>query len=391
MHPFIHFFVASSLPLTLTGEEATAGSKETKPIFTEKPVIKQADDGSKITFECKLISDPLPTIEWLLQGKTVKEGPRHSMSLTTDKGTHLVSLEIKKVTPSDTGEYKIVAKNKLGEGTATINLNFDKNKPALDAARAPRFPMKPTIKQIGPDLLLQCILEGDPIDSIIWYHGDNQVKEDARHKITKKQLSKTSYELGLLVVDPDSKDGGMYRCFASNQYGDSNANIALNFQEEEEEEEEEDLSPTFVDSPKITQNNGIVLMECSVRSTTKITTTWYRESTKLVETTRIKSSVTESKKEIYAIRLEISVMILNEAHSYSHAVKKTLELPAATAAAAAVSSHSHFPSLFSWLLLPPYHRKFVITNACVFRVLIIYRLFVLHLYYKTHGTVRPVF
>lgn len=291
----------------MTGEEATSGSKETKPIFTEKPVIKQAEDGSKITFECKLIADPLPTIEWLLQGKPVKEGPRHKMSLTTDKGTHLVSLEIKKVTPSDTGEYKIVAKNKLGEGTATINLNFDKNKPALDAAKAPRFPRKPTIKQIGADLLLECILEGDPIDTIVWYHADKEVKEDSRHKITKKLITKGSYELGLLIVDPDSKDGGMYRCFASNEFGDSNANIALNFQEEEEEEEEEDLSPTFVDPPKITQKNGIVLMECSVRSTTKITTTWFRESTKLTETTRIKSSVSESRKEIYAIRLEITV------------------------------------------------------------------------------------
>lgn len=37
----------------------------------------------------------------------------------------MARLEISNVTASDKGEYKAVARNKFGEGVATINLNFE--------------------------------------------------------------------------------------------------------------------------------------------------------------------------------------------------------------------------------------------------------------------------
>lgn len=38
---------------------------------------------------------------------------------------YLARLEINNVQNSDRGEYRAVAKNKYGTGTATINLNFE--------------------------------------------------------------------------------------------------------------------------------------------------------------------------------------------------------------------------------------------------------------------------
>lgn len=35
-----------------------------KPTFTERPVIRQSEDGNKITFECRLVGDPIPTVTW---------------------------------------------------------------------------------------------------------------------------------------------------------------------------------------------------------------------------------------------------------------------------------------------------------------------------------------
>lgn len=37
----------------------------------------------------------------------------------------MAKLEIRGVIDTDKGEYRAVAKNKLGEGTAKINLNFE--------------------------------------------------------------------------------------------------------------------------------------------------------------------------------------------------------------------------------------------------------------------------
>lgn len=51
---------------------------------------------------------------------------RYKMSLENDqKLYHMAVLEISKVINSDKGEYRAVARNKHGEGVATINLNFE--------------------------------------------------------------------------------------------------------------------------------------------------------------------------------------------------------------------------------------------------------------------------
>lgn len=56
----------------------------------------------------------------------VKHGGRYSITLQEDqKLYHMARLEITKVITGDKGEYRAVAKNKHGEGVATINLNFE--------------------------------------------------------------------------------------------------------------------------------------------------------------------------------------------------------------------------------------------------------------------------
>lgn len=211
-------------------------------------MIRQSDDGTKIIFECRLIADPTPTIEWIFKEKSVKEDSRHHYFLKSDKHTHLASLEILKVCAEDAGEYKLVAKNTRGQSFATLNLNYDAGKAKVPSGKAPRFPRKPVIKQIGANLLLECVLEAQPLGTITWFHGSKVVQEGSKRKISRKELSKDTYLLSLQIDDPEAVDGGNYRCNAVNDLGESNANIALNFQEEEEEEvtEEEEEESTSI-------------------------------------------------------------------------------------------------------------------------------------------------
>lgn len=48
--------------------------------------------------------------------------------------------------------------------------------------------------------------------------------------MSRKAIAKDSYVLTLEINNPTREDGGNYRCNAFNNYGESNANIALNFQ-----------------------------------------------------------------------------------------------------------------------------------------------------------------
>lgn len=46
------------------GDEAPVPEDFIKPTFTERPVIRQSEDGTKITFECRCVGKPKPTITW---------------------------------------------------------------------------------------------------------------------------------------------------------------------------------------------------------------------------------------------------------------------------------------------------------------------------------------
>lgn len=77
---------------------------------------------------------------------------------------------------------------------------------------------------------MECQLEAHPVPDITWYQGEKSVVGSNRIKMSRKAVSKDTYVLTLEISNPTRDDGGNYRCNAFNIYGESNANIALNFQ-----------------------------------------------------------------------------------------------------------------------------------------------------------------
>lgn len=49
-----------------SGDEAPVPDDGIKPTFTERPVIRQTDDGSTISFECRCVGKPKPAVTWLV-------------------------------------------------------------------------------------------------------------------------------------------------------------------------------------------------------------------------------------------------------------------------------------------------------------------------------------
>lgn len=77
---------------------------------------------------------------------------------------------------------------------------------------------------------MECILEAHPTPDITWFRGNDKLEDSKRIKMSRKATSKDTYLLTLKITEPTHEDGGNYRCNAFNPYGESNANIALNFQ-----------------------------------------------------------------------------------------------------------------------------------------------------------------
>eukprot|EP00091_Calanus_sinicus_P014150 TRINITY_DN3153_c0_g1_i3.p3 TRINITY_DN3153_c0_g1~~TRINITY_DN3153_c0_g1_i3.p3 ORF type:complete len:201 (+),score=56.65 TRINITY_DN3153_c0_g1_i3:787-1389(+) len=161
----------------LTVMNAAIPTGGVEPTFTERPVIRQSDEGTKIIFQCRLAGEPKPSLTWYHGEKKVTESSRVKMSMKLDKKMYyLCCLEISNVEAGDAGQYKAIAKNDSGESQATINLTFDESvagKPKIPDGVAPRFPSKPTIRQEGDNLVMECQLEAHPLPEITWYRGEN--------------------------------------------------------------------------------------------------------------------------------------------------------------------------------------------------------------------------
>jgi hypothetical protein len=96
------------------------------PIFIQKPIIKQEQDGKRLIFECKISADPKPDLIWTQDDKPLSDPARFLVSCDAlPNNTYVACLQINNVISSDGGKYKVTAKNRLGESNANIGLNLD--------------------------------------------------------------------------------------------------------------------------------------------------------------------------------------------------------------------------------------------------------------------------
>lgn len=97
------------------------------PSFTQKPKLHQEDDGNKLIFDCKLLSSPKPEIDWFRGDVHVKESKRIAIIIKPGANNlYDVQLILDDVEEEDAGLYKVKSKNKYGEVSASINLNFSR-------------------------------------------------------------------------------------------------------------------------------------------------------------------------------------------------------------------------------------------------------------------------
>lgn len=97
------------------------------PSFTQKPQLRQEDEGNRLIFECRLLGCPKPEITWFRGETQLSEDHRTVMKIqAVATNTYVVILELDDVVEVDAGLYKVKAKNKMGEVAASINLNFSR-------------------------------------------------------------------------------------------------------------------------------------------------------------------------------------------------------------------------------------------------------------------------
>jgi hypothetical protein len=97
------------------------------PRFSKPPAIRQTpDDPTRLFLECQIQATPKPDVTWFQNDtKILSTSTKHKQTIKIATGNNYdITLEISKLTATDTGTYKILVKNRAGEITANVNLNL---------------------------------------------------------------------------------------------------------------------------------------------------------------------------------------------------------------------------------------------------------------------------
>ena len=94
-----------------------------KPEITARPLHETKTEGDNVTFTCNAIGNPKPSILWTRDGSPLETRDNSSrISLSVDKK----KLTITSVNRTDSGEYRCVAENSVGNDTSNAKLDVQR-------------------------------------------------------------------------------------------------------------------------------------------------------------------------------------------------------------------------------------------------------------------------
>lgn len=100
---------------------STRRSRGSPPDFILKPRSRSVFEGSNARFTCTVNGDPEPIMEWYFEGELFVPDKRRELKVRNG----IATLVIGDACAEDIGDYKVVAKNELGEISHTATLMID--------------------------------------------------------------------------------------------------------------------------------------------------------------------------------------------------------------------------------------------------------------------------
>ena len=140
-------------------------------------------ENEDLDFALTVLGKPPPALSWIKDGNELKSDKRTKIVQEKDR----ISLSLKKVTQSDSGKYKCIAKNEVGEveTEAAVIVN---SKPQVIKK------LKDLVINEGEVLILEAQFKGYPDPEVKWYRDDELLpeefsrKEDGCHLLTLENI-----------------------------------------------------------------------------------------------------------------------------------------------------------------------------------------------------------
>ncbi|KAL9951090.1 hypothetical protein ACROYT_G043686 [Oculina patagonica] len=182
-----------------------------QPKIASHPLSNIIKEGRNVTLSCNTDGNPVPTISWTRNGDPVDENKNSRVSFTENKK----QFTIINVNRTDSGEYRCVANNSVGNDTSNVA--------TLDVQYPPEIIVHPEAQANteGVNMTLSCIADGNPVPTKSWTRNGFPMNTLGNSRIRfsadKKQLT---------ITNVNRTDSGEYRCVANNSLGNDTSNTA---------------------------------------------------------------------------------------------------------------------------------------------------------------------
>ncbi|CAB3396936.1 unnamed protein product [Caenorhabditis bovis] len=281
------------------------------PTFGKELTDIKCSESEILKLEVNIEANPAPEISWFRNDDEIQHSQRHRLQF--DDGSGNYSLTIIDAYAEDSGNYKCVAKNKIGKAHTLCCVRIEelvaKQSKKIDKSKAPRFRMQlPTPREVpqGSDLTLVCSVSGTPHPNIKW------MKDDQPVDMSNKQMKHENGVCTLHIMGARAEDQGRYVCEAENIHG-----VAQSFSivEIKEAIDKDHSKPKFVEqlvNCSTCEGNEIVL-ECCVTGKPIPTVSWYKDGLKMIIENRM-LQYTDRKG---VARLNIMNVVIDDAGEYT--------------------------------------------------------------------------
>ena len=197
-------------------------------------------------------------------------------------------MAIRRLCQDDAGNFTVTVKNRHGEKSNHVRLSMkNPNEPdKFPGGIEPAFFRKPTSRQEGSLLHLECEIEALPRPEIAWYLGEQLITESDKYtfyraiqpsnpnihyvRLTIKVRSSEIFESISLawpraLKDASTEDGGNYIVRARNEVGEKDCTLALNFGGPLGDEE--NVPAKIYEQPELKQPDpSILILEAHVQA-----------------------------------------------------------------------------------------------------------------------------
>jgi len=253
------------------------------PEFTEELHMRQETDG--VLLESYLIYEPEHQATWFKDGEALLGAldfdEKYQPFLERRGDWTYCALAIRHLSQQDAGNYTVTVKNKYGEKSNHVRLSMkDQDAPQkVPGGIEPSFFRKPSSRQEGNKLHLECEIEALPPPEIKWFRGDQELIADEQSSQKYQfyrgvqQSNANIHFVRLTIINPSADDGGNYIVKAKNAMGDKDCTLALNFGGSNDDED--NVPAKIYEQPELKQPDpAILILEAHVHANPKPKITW---------------------------------------------------------------------------------------------------------------------